>query len=477
MAAIDPQDDPSFNEDQLSGLDEDVLQERADALDPAVAGESPLRIERLRKVFPPKRAGGSSVVAAQDVCLHVREGEIFGLLGANGAGKTTTLSMLTRHLIPTSGNAFVAGRSVLNDFKRAGTHLGVVTQNNSLWDLLSVQDHLKLFARLRGVPEDIVYQVVDDTIDQLELTPHRAKLAGRLSGGMKRKLCVAIALIGDPEVVLLDEPSAGLDPVSRRNLWNVILRTMSHRAVVLTTHSMEEAEALCKRIGIMVLGQVRVLGTKQHLKSKFGSGYELVVKLKTSELGTSLDNLSKFVTDMFPTAKFISDNGGLVTYSIPQTEMNMGLAFTEFEAKKDQLLVEDYSIAQSTLEQVFIRTVQAHTPASKLRLSSVEHHTACRSSSRQRLEDDLAGQGENVEDAVNPIEEAFVVLNTCGCTPKFVKISTAVTLFAFLLFLAVSIAARVPSLLAVAVVFLIAFLICCVLCCCPCFQAPKDDED
>ncbi len=124
------------------------------------------------------------------------------------------------------------------------------------------------FARLRGVPEDLVYMVVDRTLDQLELTPHKFKLAGRLSGGMKRKLCVAIALIGDPAVVLLDEPSAGLDPVSRRNLWNVILKTMTHRAVVLTTHSMEEAEALCKRIGIMVQGQLRALGTKQHLKTK-----------------------------------------------------------------------------------------------------------------------------------------------------------------------------------------------------------------
>ena len=128
--------------------------------------------------------------------------------------------------------------------------MGVVTQNNSLWDLLSVEDHLYLFARLRGVSEDQVANLVTGVCDQLELLPHRKKLAGRLSGGMKRKLCVAIALIGDPEVVLLDEPSAGLDPVSRRNLWNVILRTMSNRAVILTTHSMEEAEALSTKMGI-----------------------------------------------------------------------------------------------------------------------------------------------------------------------------------------------------------------------------------
>jgi ABC-type multidrug transport system ATPase subunit len=96
--------------------------------------------------------------------------------------------MLTRHIIPTSGDAFIANHSILDDFKLGSTHLGVVTQNNSLWDLLSVQDHLKLFARLRGVPEDLVYRVVESTIDQLELTPHRYKLAGRLSGGMKRKV-------------------------------------------------------------------------------------------------------------------------------------------------------------------------------------------------------------------------------------------------------------------------------------------------
>ena len=283
VEVLQPQEDPSFDESVLDTLDTDVAEERARTLG-TKGGSEPLRIERLRMVFPSKRPGQKPVVATQDVAFKVESGEVFGLLGANGAGKTTTLSMLTRHLVPTSGDAFITGRSILSEFSKGATHLGVVTQNNSLWDRLSVEAHLKLFARLRGVPEDLVNQVVDGTIDQLELTPHRHKLSMRLSGGMKRKLCVAIALIGDPEVVLLDEPSAGLDPVSRRNLWSVILRTMSHRAVILTTHSMDEAEALCKRIGIMVHGQLRALGTKQHLKNKFGSGFELVVKLIVKDL-------------------------------------------------------------------------------------------------------------------------------------------------------------------------------------------------
>jgi hypothetical protein len=140
--------------------------------------------------------------------------------------------------------------------------------------------------------------------------------------------------------------------VSRRNLWSVILRTMSHRAVILTTHSMDEAEALCKRIGIMVHGQLRALGTKQHLKNKFGSGFELVVKLIVKDFERQMDELGKFVVGMFPSAAMISENGGLVTYQIPLQEMKMGLAFTKLEENKEKLCIEDYSVAQPTLEQV-----------------------------------------------------------------------------------------------------------------------------
>jgi ABC-type multidrug transport system fused ATPase/permease subunit len=173
--------DPSFDaETELASLEPDVKAERERALQEGVT--APLFIDQLRKVFPPKKVGRKAVVAVQNVAFTVSKGEIFGLLGANGAGKTTTLSMLTRHLVPTSGDAFVTGHSVLTAFDLGSRHLGVVTQNNALWDKLSVEDHLYLFARLRGVPEDQVTQVVDGTIDQLELTPHRKKLSQNLSG-------------------------------------------------------------------------------------------------------------------------------------------------------------------------------------------------------------------------------------------------------------------------------------------------------
>jgi ABC-type multidrug transport system ATPase subunit len=341
-------------------------------------------------------------------------------------------------------------------FFRGAVHMGVVTQNNSLWDRLSVEAHLYLFARLRGVSETIVDQVVKDTIVQLELYEHRHKLAMRLSGGMKRKLCVAIALIGDPDVVLLDEPSAGLDPVSRRNLWSVILRTMSQRAVVLTTHSMEEAEALCRRIGIMVKGQLRCLGTKQHLKNKFGSGFELTIKLKMqaqgdkttgAAIGFSFDdllaNLTNFIQSLFSEATLLARNGGLITYQIPKHQMKLGTAFQALETRKDELSIEDYIIAQPTLEQVFIRTVNQYAdPKDKELLQAANTPMVLGGSVKIGMEgttllEDQVGEAEDVTEG-NPLRESLRRLNTltgnadaglfaaeknkCGCTNQCVRI-------------------------------------------------------
>ena len=258
-------------ESDVKALDADVAAERELVL--ASAPEAfALRLAALRKLFPSKRLNDPPFEAVKSLSLGLKRGELFGLLGANGAGKTTAISCVMRVLYPNAGSMHIEGHSVSNDFTAASRHLGVVTQHNTLWENLSCIDHLRLFARLRGVPKAKLEALVTHTVDQMELGPYQHRLAGQLSGGMKRKLCVAVAIIGDPDVVMLDEPSAGLDPVSRRNLWNTLIKTMGTRAVLLTTHSMEEAEALCTRIGIMVKGQLQALGSPQHLKMKFGSG-------------------------------------------------------------------------------------------------------------------------------------------------------------------------------------------------------------
>jgi len=306
-----------------------------------------LVVQRLRKVYPPKLAGPHTV-AVHDCSFRVQTGQVFGLLGANGAGKSTVCNMVIRATAPTAGDARVGGKSVLDDFGDASKSLGVVAQDNTLWDNLTCTDHLLLFARLRGVPGDAARGLVEAALDQLELRPHAKKLASTLSG--------AVAVVGDPVCCLLDEPSAGLDPVSRRNLWNVLRNTMEARCVVLTSHLMEEVEVLCDRVAIMVRGKLRCLGTIQRLKSRLGAHYELEVAGVAPSDHFKVDSLCE---SLFGTAPAVQRAGGALRYEVPSEQMKVGKAFAAFEANKRALGISDYSISQPSLESVFIKTVNA----------------------------------------------------------------------------------------------------------------------
>jgi ATP-binding cassette subfamily A (ABC1) protein 1 len=224
-------------------------------------------------------------VAVRGLTFGVPAGQIFGFLGINGAGKTTTISMLTGDGLPTSGTARLAGYDVLTQQPQVRRLLGYCPQADALLELLTVREHLELYARIKGVPEPQVAAVVAAKLAQLDLGAFANKKAGSLSGGNKRKLSVACALIGDPPLVFLDEPSTGMDPLSRRFMWDVLARVATaDRAcsIILTTHSMEECEALCSRLGIMVGGRLRCLGSPAYLKAKFGQGYSLEVKLQAA---------------------------------------------------------------------------------------------------------------------------------------------------------------------------------------------------
>jgi ATP-binding cassette subfamily A (ABC1) protein 3 len=467
----------------LQSLEADVIADRQ-LVSNTPETNLPVKIRRLRKVFPPKAAGRKGVVAVQDLTLGIEQGEIFGLLGANGAGKTTALSMLTRHLLPTQGNAFIGGHSVLTDFHSAALRLGVVTQNNSLWERLSVEDHLFLFARLRGVPEELVSRVVAGAIDQLELTPHCHKLAMRLSGGMKRKLCVAIALIGDPSVVLLDECSAGLDPVSARNLWTVILRTMKNRSVILTSHSMAEVEALCRRIAIMVQGQVRTIGTKASLKQRWSTGVELVVKLRISRqhqavaVADQVAALDAFVYSLFPTGCMqLSMNGGLVTYKIEKEVLDMGKIFSAFQpAIKDPksvgCVIEDFTVSHPSLEQVFLRTVNEFTPVAADDVKA-----------RQQLHGQPQPGNGQQQATNNPEDQVQLDLNKCGCTDTFVRVLIFVMVGLFILFAIIGIFGSGGSRAAASVLYLLSIIalivsiVGCSLLCCACCKTPRGADE
>ena len=231
----------------------------------------------------------------------------------------------------------------------------------------------KINARTQ-VPHKKVQDILDSALKHMELQEKSDTLSSHLSGGMQRRLCTAIALIGEPDVILLDEPSAGLDPVSRRNLWDVIRETMSNRAVILTTHSMEEAEALASRIAILVQGQLQCIGTPTHLKKTLGQDFEIVIRLKDvmkqSGQGDNItyqvpDKINDFMSKTFEEIKLMEASGNTVVFDVKREHVNMGHAFTTFESKRDDLDILDYQISQPTLEQVFIRTVLDATPVSE----------------------------------------------------------------------------------------------------------------
>lgn len=264
--------------------DEDVEIEREKALntDP---NEVQVNVRELRKVY--KGNQGNRIVAVEDVSFNVPKCECFALLGVNGAGKTTTFKMLTGELAPTSGDAYLTSYSVLNNLEKAKENIGYCPQFDALSELLTCREHIEFYAEVKGINRKKIPELTKDLLAELDLVKYTDYEAGTLSGGNKRKLQVAIALIGNPTVVFLDEPSAGMDPETRKKLWSV-LGDIKKRdsAVVLTTHSMEEAEALSDRLTIMVGGRLRCIGTATYLRDKFGQGYELEIKLSIPKKST-----------------------------------------------------------------------------------------------------------------------------------------------------------------------------------------------
>lgn len=256
--------------------EEDVGAE-AERVRRGLADNDSVVLRGIRKVYKGNK------VAVRDLSFGLPKGECFGFLGINGAGKTTTMKMMTGDILPTAGGGSLGGYDILTQQLQVRQLIGYCPQFDALYELLSVREHLELFARIKGVAKAQLKDVTDTLMHQMNLDDFEHKLAGTLSGGNKRKLSVAIAMIGSPRIIFLDEPSTGMDPVSRRFMWNVIANISTHTkesTIVLTTHSMEECEALCTRVGIMVGGRLRCLGSVQHLKSRYGNGVMLEVKLQ-----------------------------------------------------------------------------------------------------------------------------------------------------------------------------------------------------
>lgn len=211
-----------------------------------------------------KEYGGRRVVDKLE--LSIPAGELFALLGVNGAGKSTTIKMLSCLVVPTGGDARLMGRSVRTQSRRAKEILAVSPQETAIAPNLTVQENLALMAGIYGRPKARVNEVSA----QLGLEQWRKQRAKTLSGGWQRRLSIAMALVSQPEVLFLDEPTLGLDVLARRELWGVIRGLKGRTTIILTTHYLEEAEALADRIGIMNQGRLRAVGTAEELKALAG---------------------------------------------------------------------------------------------------------------------------------------------------------------------------------------------------------------
>ncbi|XP_043916268.1 phospholipid-transporting ATPase ABCA1-like [Protopterus annectens] len=334
--------------------DEDVACERSRIVNGG--GQSDLlRIHNLSKVYRKKKKP-----AVNRICVGVPPAECFGLLGVNGAGKTTTFKMLTGDISVTSGEAFLNGYSILTQMKEVHQNMGYCPQFDAIDDLLNGQEHLEFYARLRGVPEAEVKKVAKWGIRKLGLVKYATKSAGTYSGGNKRKLSTAMALIGNPPIVFLDEPTTGMDPKARRFLWNCILSVIKEgRSVILTSHSMEECEALCTRMAIMVNGQFKCLGSIQHLKNRFGDGYTVIVKVDGSP--PNLKPVEDFVKASFPGSVLKEKHHNTLHYQLPSNESSLSKIFSAFTTNKESLSIEDYTVSQTTLDQVFVNFAKHQT--------------------------------------------------------------------------------------------------------------------
>ncbi|XP_033890331.3 phospholipid-transporting ATPase ABCA1-like [Acipenser ruthenus] len=327
--------------------DEDVAKERQRIL--SGGGQSDiLELKELTKVYRMKRKP-----AVDRLCVGIPPGECFGLLGVNGAGKTTTFQMLTGDTDVTGGEAFLNGKSVLSEIHDAHQNMGYCPQFDAINELLTGREHLELYAILRGVPEEEVCKVAEWGVRKLGLVKYMDKGAGNYSGGNKRKLSTAMALTGGPPVVFLDEPTTGMDPKARRALWNCILGIIKEgRSVVLTSHSMEECEALCTRMAIMVNGRFRCLGSVQHLKNRFGDGYTII--LRVAGPNPDLKPVMEFIECELPGSVLKEKHRNMLQYQLPSSLSSLGRLFSILSKNKSQLRIEDYSVSQTTLDQVFV---------------------------------------------------------------------------------------------------------------------------
>ncbi|KAK4500459.1 hypothetical protein PRZ48_008648 [Zasmidium cellare] len=347
--------------------DSDAGSDGAEANERLSSANGGLRVQHVSKTFDRNQA-------VDDVSFGILPSEKFALLGPNGAGKSTMISLIRGDLRPDSphqSEIHITGDSLMHAPVSAKQHLGVCPQFDAV-DSMTLSEHLHFYARARGLKKQERNENIREIISRLGLEDHKNKLVKKLSGGTKRKLSLGIALIANPSVLLLDEPSSGMDAAAKRSLWDTLRAISAGRSLLITTHSMEEADALCDRAGIMAR-QMLALGTISGLHERFGD--KIYVHLVHEDAPRSsqedMDGLWEWVRSTFLIAETEKSVGGQVRFAVPiQREADapahlldgshMGQLFRAIEASKESMRIRDYSIGHATLDQVFLNVVSRH---------------------------------------------------------------------------------------------------------------------
>ncbi|KAK9310741.1 hypothetical protein QLX08_000052 [Tetragonisca angustula] len=296
------------------------------------------------------------LIAVQEISFRVKQRECFGLLGVNGAGKSTTFRILTGEEVPNSGTMYLGKSEIRTDRKNYLAQMGYCPQTDALLNSLNSFDHLRLFALLRGIPKKKVDLEVNKWINRLNLNACMHQPSGTYSGGNKRRLNIAMALIGNPTLVLLDEPTTGVDPAARRSLWNILQSCQTiGQAIILTSHSMEECEALCNRLVIMVKGQLVCVGASQELKQRFGAGYDIHIKLNPSRTDDDVSAIKRIMESSL-SCEVRDENLCLIAYHVSNAGTTWEKMYSTMNNLKVQYsCIEDYAVLSATLEQLFIQ--------------------------------------------------------------------------------------------------------------------------
>jgi ABC-type multidrug transport system ATPase subunit len=347
----------------MTALDEDVAAERQALADGAVPDDVPLRVANLQKVF------GDGKMAVVDVAFHIARNEVFGLLGVNGAGKSTAIACMCGLLPMTDGAVSICGIDMGSRPFEAARSIGMSPQTDIYWPDITVERTLRIFAQMKGVVPADVERTATSIAHFVGLDPDMKKKASELSGGMRRRLTFAIALIGAPTMLALDEITAGVDPATKRLIFRAVQAAKASRAVLVTTHDLDEASAVADRLAIMQAGTLRCIGTLPHLKARFGLHYNVEIQPNSALSLVSSDAQGASAADTaFVTAcgeamrtagtpfemTEIDASTGTRTYRVPP-DADIALLFQTLLDAKRANVFQAFSVSFATLRDLFLR--------------------------------------------------------------------------------------------------------------------------